>query len=494
MGTMSFRLPAGLSAESLQELERAAVAGGPDNMPWPTRVRVEPGLLTAYREVDESGCLAAPWDVKGAGRLMTATATLMERPDPYDCQLELARGKVNQVRSQASDWQAGGLAIPESVEREIQSASHLFGQAATAAPACGDNPQAQAALEVAYRAAQHLTDLYRDQVFQVRHLRNPRLSTDFGCRVASLDPEAASVLAPLGNSICLPLPWSQVERVEGEYRWQEADAVLDWAEQQGLAVTAGPVIDFSSAQMPDWLWLYERDTTSLNKFLSNYLTSALKRYRRRIRRWHLTTASNSASVLSLGEEELLWLTIRLVQVARQIDSNLQLVVGITQPWGEYLATEEHSHSPFLFADTLVRSELGLAGLEIELVMGVTARGSYCRDLLDTSRLLDLYSLLGVPLRITLGFPSSAASDQRADPEMRFAAGRWRDRFSAAVQADWAEAFASLALCKPSVEAVHWAQLSDEGTHQFPHCGLLDPAGQPKPIIDRLRQVREQHVR
>ena len=42
-------------------------------------------------------------------------------------------------------------------------------------------------------------------------------------------------------------------------------------------------------------------------------------------------------------------------------------------------------------------------------MGVTPRGSYCRDLLETSRILDLYALLGLPLRVTLGYPSSAAA-------------------------------------------------------------------------------------
>src|SRR5262249_30059767 len=99
----------------------------------------------------------------------------------------------------------------------------------------------------------------------------------------------------------------------------------------------------------------------------------------------------------------------------------------------------------VFADTLVRSGLNLTALDVELVMGVTPRGSYCRDLLDTSRLLDLYAILGVPLRITLGYPSAAPADAKADPEMRVAAGHWRDGTRPEAQADWAAAFASLCL-------------------------------------------------
>src|SRR5262249_33058360 len=132
-------------------------------------------------------------------------------------------------------------------------------------------------------------------------------------------------------------------------------------------------------------------------------------------------------------------------------------------------------------------------LEIEMIMGITPRGSYCRDLLDASRLIDLYTLLGVPLRITLGYPSSAEGDSLADAELRVSAGHWRQGFTPDVQAHWAAQFTGLALCKPSVRAIHWAHLSDHAPHLFPHCGLFDAAGQPKPAITPLRALREQHL-
>ena len=69
MGTVSFLLPKGLSADVLRELERACMAGGPDNMPWPTEVVVNADQLTLRRTVDESGYLVAPWDIEGFGRL-----------------------------------------------------------------------------------------------------------------------------------------------------------------------------------------------------------------------------------------------------------------------------------------------------------------------------------------------------------------------------------------------------------------------------------------
>jgi len=219
-----------------------------------------------------------------------------------------------------------------------------------------------------------------------------------------------------------------------------------------------------------------------------------RRYRPRIRRWQLTAASNFASVLSLTEDELLGLTYRLAEAARQIDPTLEIVVGVAQPWGEYMATVERIHSPFVFADTLIRSGMNLAALDVELVMGPTSRGSYCRDLLEASRLLDLYAQLSVPMRVTLGYPSASAADLDADPEMHVGAGRWRGGYTPEVQAEWAAAFTPLALCKPYVQGAQWAHLFDAEPHQFPNCGLIDAAGKVKPAVAKLREVRERYLK
>src|SRR5437879_8098518 len=146
MGTMIFQVPQGLTSEAARELAHTCVAGGPDNMPWPTRVRYDSGHLTVERDVDESGYLVVPWEINGSGRLMTTTATLMERPLAYHLPVELARGKVNQARCQAADWVAGGLRISAEVDAHIRKAGALFSQAVTAANAEEKAALARAAL------------------------------------------------------------------------------------------------------------------------------------------------------------------------------------------------------------------------------------------------------------------------------------------------------------------------------------------------------------
>jgi hypothetical protein len=497
MGTMTFQLPTDASADAVLELEHSFLAGGPDNMPWVTLVQPgAPDQLQLVRSVEESGYLSAPWSLHDGGLVMATSGTLMERARPYNILIELARGKVNQVRCQEADWRTGGLSVNEGLHEHIQQASYAFGHAVTRMPSPEGERQAQDALNQGYDSAAELVRAYVEQVFQIRHHRQPRLESTLAVRLGAKMPTVALAgqITPTFNAVYLPLSWNVIENTEATYRWDQCDALVDWAVKHQLDMTAGPLIDFSSAQLPAWLWLWEGDVTSLATFMCKFVEITVRRYRTRVRRWQLTAASNWARVLGLTEEELLGLTYRLIETARQVDPGLELIFGISQPWGEYMAKEERTHSPFIFADTLIRSGVNPWALDVEIVMGVTPRGSYCRDLLETSRLLDLYALLGVPLRVTLGYPSGTRPDTNADPEAIVGQGRWRDGFSPAVQADWAARFAELSLCKPFVQGVQWTHLSDADPHQFPHCGLLDAQGNPKPAIASIRALREAHLR
>jgi hypothetical protein len=265
-------------------------------------------------------------------------------------------------------------------------------------------------------------------------------------------------------------------------------------------VVGGPLIDFWTACLPNWISSQDLTLAAIASLACNYAAAVAQRYRGRIGTWLLSTAANGSDLQRLGEDELLWLTVRMAEAVRQYDPNAELVLGLAQPWGEYLGRPTsfgpapRRHSAFAFADSLLRAGLNFAALDLELIMGVSPRGSYCRDLLDASRLLDLYALLGLPLQITLGLPSSTTADPLANQDLGTKAGRWRDGFTPEVQADWAGAFARLTLCKPAVRSVQWIQLDDAQPHFFPSCGLIDAAGKVKPALERLRQLRADHLR
>src|SRR5262245_20880383 len=124
MGQISLQLPPGLPADQLAELSRACLAGGFDSAPGPTHVQVQPRLLTLQRSLDESGYLCVPWQVEGAGRIMSTTATLMERAEPYSLPLELARGKINQIRNMLGKWSGLGFSLPPDLMNALRQ-THL---------------------------------------------------------------------------------------------------------------------------------------------------------------------------------------------------------------------------------------------------------------------------------------------------------------------------------------------------------------------------------
>lgn len=495
MGTLSFALPRSAPVAAGDDLDRACMAGGYDNMPTPTQVVRDPQTLRLNRDVDESGYLLTPWEISTIGRVMSSTATLVERAAPYQLVVELARGKLNQLRGQASDWRMVGLQIPDELDAQIRECARRFGRAVTSPTASDAETDALAALDAAYNAANDLVRAYIEQMFSARHQRQPKLDSILGVRLNGLVPPAAekAVVAAF-SSVSAPMTWKSIEPTESQYNWTAADATIAWALKQGLKVTAGPLVDFSHAGLPDWLWLWEGDLPSLSSFMCDYVETAVGRYHKQIRRWHLTAASNIGAVLKLSEDDLLWLTARLAEAAWQIDPELELVVGIAQPWGDYMARAEYTYSPFVYADTLIRAGLKLAALDVEWAMGVSPRGSYCRDLLEASRLLDMYAMLGTPLQVSMAYPSASGADSLADPKQSAEAGFWLDGFTPDSQSDWAAEFAALALCKPFVRSAYWAHLNDAETHHFPHCGLLDRAGKSKPALDRLRRLRSEHLK
>lgn len=494
MGSMVFQLPGTVSPEAEADLERACVAGGQDGMPFHTHVNLEPGLLFVERTVHESGFVSVPWDVDGVGRLMLNSATLMERRNPYDLLLELGRGKIHQLRNQMCEWVGGGLILPEHVQKLVHDATHAFGRSASAAN--GDDALRRQVLALGHEAAQKLVQCYIDQVFQVRHLRQSKLDTQWGCQlhaVPATDDEAKLLQATF-TAVTLPVSWTDIQPDENAWNWDEMDRRVAWAKDR-FTVSGGPLIDFSGRCLPPWLWSHERDLNEMFDCMSAFIGTAVKRYQGSIRQWRLTSATNWSGVLASNDEELIWLAVRLVEVARKIDPQFSLAIGLCQPWGEYLAAEEHTVSPFGFADTLIRTGSKIESLDLEMIMGILPRGSYCRDTLELSRLLDLYVLLGVPMGVTLGYPSAQLPpDDKGNGDLKPRGGHWSTGYTADAQADWARTFGSLVLCKPYIQNVTWAHWDDRAPHQFPYCGLIGGDGKPKPALDALRQLRVEHLK
>jgi hypothetical protein len=474
-----------------------AYVTGHDLLPTSKQILVEKGQLICRHSVGQSATFFLPWPVEGFGRPMLRTATLLDRPQPYQLQVELARGKLNQVRSQLAEWQLAGLEpSPASDEALHQAMRHLVRAVAQQHDPATAASESDSALHYALIAAECLTRDYTRQALAWRHRQYPQLGTLLACSLghSPLQRKWHRKLLSAFNSAVVPVNWKHIEPNEGEYCWDAYDRQVRWCQKYRLVTRGGPLLNFGPEGIPDWLWLWEGDFANLVSFVSDFVETVVSRYLGKIRVWVVTSGANSTDLLSLNEEQRLRLTVKILEVARQIDPDAQFVIRIDQPWGQYAAARSDQLSPLDFADALLRADLGLSGVDLEIAVGYQPGGVVPRDLMEFSRLLDRWAALGAPLQLTLGFPSSSNPDPQAKRKVLPAAGAWRRAWDEKAQAEWLGDIIRLALAKPPIQGIALTHFSDAEVHDWPHAGLLRADGTPKPAFEELVRIRREHLR
>ena len=521
MGTKTFHLPPNLSETALRCLTYGYAFSNVELFsPWPTQIDVTPTELTMKTPIEESCSLCVPWEVEGFGRLMLSTTTLTDWSSPYSLPMELLRGQVNQLRIHADYWERDGIQIPNGLRDRIQSASRLFAEAVCRQDQPDElNELARRGLAESVAAGQDLVRAYVDQALAVRLQADgssladtdagedgtgkpvgaespPRLGTRWGCLVTGAPPEAeaSEKIEAAFNMVQVAFPWPEIEAQEGDFCWAKTDALVAWAMDHHLDIAAGPLIDFTPSALPVWLKDRNDDWQRLGDSMARYVEMALRKYGNAITAWQPTAAINRAAGVRLPREDRLRLVHRIHEAAHSFDDEAHLILGLAQPWSEYIATEERGLSAFLFADTLMRNRVPIAALDLELVFGVRPRGSHLRELIEVNRLLNLFSLLGLPLRVTLGCPASNQPDSQAFPEYEIESYSDHGDWSPEIQESLATDIAPLALCKTIVEAVRWAQVDDRQPHPFPQCGLIGPDGERRPAWNVLHDLRDKYLR
>ena len=482
MGVMRFLVRPVEMLGDWPEKHRAYMSGM-DQFVWPTRVETEGEYLLLKRNSSDSAKLNLPWTIPGFGEQVVTTSSLPEREQPYLLPLELARGKIVQVRNQAAAWQQLGMLLTSDYTEAMRVAFRLFAQAASSQSQVDESARlALEALTAAFRASERLSRDYTSQRLENRHRQYPQLPTALGCHLGSqMLPEASRApYLEAFNAAAVPVEWRIIEPIEGSYHWDAYDEQVQWATQQGLLVRGGPLLDFSPDGLPSWLWQWENDYWNLESFVCDFVETAVTRYLGRIRAWEIAARANTGGMLALSEEQRLQLVAKAIDTARRVDPEAQFLLRIDQPWGEYQARGQHRLSPLQFADTLVRAGLPISAINLEIAVGYSPRGSLPRDLLDCSRLIDQWSLLGTPLAVTLACPSSDLPDSNIETDLEVDHGPRHTHWTEQLQAEWVNTLLPLCLAKPAVAAVYWCHLEDAQPHRFPHAGLISSEGHRKP--------------
>jgi hypothetical protein len=467
---------------------------GLDRVPWPARVQVTSDGFTLERAVNDSGNVHVPWSVAGHGLATLSTGSLMERERPYHLEVELARGKVNQVRGQLAEWQSIGLMPTDTLNEKLSEAVGLFAQAATSQhePAAAAE-RAQQAIEAAMQAALLLGTSFTEQALAARFRQSARLSTHLAASLpaASLDDTTAKLVRASFNAGLVNMGWREVEATQGHSNWSLCDAQVQWCVSQGMAVFGGPLARLDSQGMPDWLYLWEGDFDNILAFLGEHVEAAVTRYKGKVQAWLCAARVNVGNVLGLRDVDKQRLAVRTLEVVRKSDPRTPAILVFDQPWAEYMSHED-LEPPLYFADLLARAGIGLSAIGLEVNLGYYPGGSYPHDMLDFSGLIDRWSLLGLPIYVLLTVPSSDQPDPLArNPARPLAAGP--GGCTQATQNLWVNRFVPMLLAKPIVQGIIWNQLLDSQPHEFAHGGLFDAAGSPKAALASIAAQRRAHL-
>lgn len=491
MGELRFKLPHASRWDA--RVWNTAYITGIEGIPWQCHHRLNGDQFTIGRDIDESGKLNIVWPTRVAGNICLATTSLRISETPYSLPVELARGTVSRLKNQTSEWQRVGLKLPEVF---FPLAEEALSQLLHALTAAGDvdqqSAQAQQAIELALEASFQLCDAFAQQSLEARRQGEGRLSTLLG---AGLQPaiELQSVGEALATAFSLvevSADLGSVELSSGKRDFSTFDQQVEWASQANKKICLGPLVNFRPGRLPQWMVLLEEDFQSVLEAACGHARSVVERYRGKVHLWNCAAGLNAPTELRWNDEEVLRMAVSLIETVRRADERTPVLLTIDQPWSEYLRDEANGISPLHFADALIRADLGLSGIALELNFDLWPRGSFPRDPLEINRLIDRWAMLGLPLMAIVTSPTDRCPGEGH-------AQRVTDWTTAdfAAQGMPPEMILRLLLSKPSVHAVIWNSLSDQlaAPDAAAGSGLWDTQGKPKPLLSKIAQLRKTYL-
>lgn len=464
---------------------------GVDGRVHVTRPEVRDGVLNLYRQSSESSTAHIEVRLPESGQVVLSTTALPERDRPYHLGAELLRGTLGEVREQAFAWEMARMSIPDRF-RTIQKQAFQFLAAAsgTQDDLASCNPIVLSGLQQTLNSADLLLDSYVLQRTSGSRSNVAAAPSLLGCTLDATALNARNDFVGTFSSARVPIEWRWIEPEEGDYQWELLDHLIERCIDPRMAIIGGPLLDFTAGGLPKWLAPWAGDILNLPSFVCDFVETAINRYISRIRIWEVAAYGNLGGALSLSEEHRLAVIARAMETALRTDSDAQFFVRVGQPWGEYLAQGQHRLSPFQLVDALLRSHLGLSGVTLEIAMGYGPPGSLTRTRLAVSRLIDVWSMLGIQLHVVLACPSSTGPDPASYGNCAVQNGTWRMNWSEEAQSAWLEEFVPMIAAKPAVTGVFLNSFGDSLAHRYPHSGVLRPDGTAKPALQVFNRQRK----
>ncbi len=497
MGLMPFNVP--LLDQYDPMVLGTAYVSGIEGVPWAGHILSTDSGFSIERAIDESGRLSIVWPNSEYGASVLTTASLRCQSEPYWLPVELARGTLHRVRNRAFEWQRLGLKIPESFGVSIDAAvanfiDAIMLQQSSPYMAC---EKAQASIDAAMSASRPLCRSFISQAIQFRLQQEKQLSTLLGLRLDD-GPHwrtDAMTAREAFNTAAIAPSWHQIEADTQRVDYEVFDEQIKWAKSQGMRIVGGPLVSLQPHAIQNWMYMLH-DFDSFYQGACQFVQRTVERYCGQVSIWNVGAGLNSPNELGLTDEQTLRLAVGIVQAARRADPRTPVLITIDMPWAEYLGQRVNAISPLHFSDALLRADLGLSGIGLEMNFNHYPGGSLPRDLIDVSDLIDQWAVLGVPLVVSVTTTHCFEEDTGAYSKYAMVSD-WKLPSSridtqSSLSATYALEIVQMLLAKQNVHGIFWNQHSDRNKHIYSNAGLIDSNGNPRPLLDGLTQLRSRH--
>jgi len=469
------------------KLEGAYVVGS-DGVPLRAELELRNARVLCAKRADGPAGLALLWSVPGSGALLLETSRLMDRDKPYNLVLELVRGRLMHINQKREDWGLFDFEGVEPVSADIDKARDLMVEALKT-----DEPAKQAAvageaLKVAMAAGERLSLFHADIFLSRRKQAHAFSRRSIGCAIDLNNTTEAyrQRLREAFDFAYLPIPWRIVEPKQQEYNWRPFDSWVEWLAKNRIPIKIGPLVSFHEHHIPDWLGMYETDFETVRNFIFEHVRRVVERYANYVYQWDVISGIHADNTFPFTFEQLMEVTRVTASLVKQLAPRAQTVINLVSPWGEYYARNQRTIPPMLYAEMVVQSGVAFDGLGVQFLFGKLTDGMFVRDMFQISEKLDKLGNLGKTMHLTA---VQVPSEPSANGDHWYG-GYWREPWTESIQAQWVKEFYTIALSKPFVESITWADLADRpGSETLPSGGLLATDLRPKASFKVLKQYR-----
>jgi hypothetical protein len=461
-------------------LEGACLLGS-ERVPVRAEIKFAGGCITCEPRTRGAVALCLPWPVAGMGKLMLETVRLLDRAEPYNLHVELARGQLMRISQKREDWGLYDFAEGREIYAEIDAARDTLVAAITAPDEPGAARLGDASLSAGMKVGETLGKFHADLFLKRRRPAATLAKRPIGCRLlpAQCNAPAFQKMGDNLDHVSLPFGWTVTEPHPGKFETTALEQCANYLKGRKLTLFGHSLLSFDRSQLPAWLIKSAKDFDTFRELAERRIRHFIKTFAGHVSAFEIVSGIHAANPFKLPLDQIMDLTRMSAILLRQHAPKTVGIIGLTHPWGEYYASDHQTVPPFLYAEMVVQNGISFDAFGVELRFGFADDGQYMRDIMQLSALLDRLGTLGKPVHVTAaGVPATPG-----DPKE----GSWHGAWNEEVQAEWMEEIFRVALSKPFVETVSWHSLTDDA-----HAGGLFRADlTPKPVLERLAALRKE---